>query len=164
MCFLRASGLEVAIIVVGWGRGFTLILRLFAPVASRRYWLLAAILFVRIALIASALGAVGIMPVSGRSRFAREKIVTSRTLEAEMRRLGLIGRRWRSVGAPGRFRRTRRIIPLNGVRIVTLGLRKRRIGLIRIGMAAEVGITAALLLSVPPPLVLIEIRNSPFVR
>ena len=156
--------MEVAIIVVGRGRGFTLILRLFAPVAGRRYWLLAAILFVRIALIAGALGAVGIMPIGGRSRFAREKIVTSRTLEAEMRRLGLIGRRWRSVGAPGRFRRTRRIIPLNGVRIVTLGLRQRRIWLIRIGMAAEVGITATLLLSVTPPLVLIEIRNSPFVR
>ena len=156
--------MEVAIIVVGWGRGFTLILRLFAPVAGRRYWLLAAILFVRIALIAGALGAVGIMAIGGRSRFAREKIVPSRTLEAQMRRLGLIGRRWRSVSTPGRFRMTRRIIPLNGVRIVTLGLRQGRIWLIRIGVAAEVGITAALLLSVPPTLVLIEIRNSTFVR
>jgi hypothetical protein len=59
---------------------------------------------------------------------------------------------------------TRRIIPLNGVRIVTLGLRQGRIWLIRIGVAAVVGITAALLLSVPPTLVLIEIRNSTFVR
>ena len=139
------------------------ILRILAPIARRRQRLLRAILIVNLALIAGALGAVGVLSEGGSSRIAPEKVIAPRIMEAEMRRLWFIGRRRRRISASSRFH-IARIISLNGILIVTLRLRQRRLRPILIGVPAEVRIAATLLLTLPRALVLVEIRSSPVTR
>ncbi len=64
----------------------------------------------------------------------------------------------------GRFNVACRIATLSGFLIVTLGLRQRRLRLIRISMPAEVRITGTLLLAVSCPLVLIRVRGGAITR
>ncbi len=161
--FLGVSRRKVALVVVG-RRGWNLalnmlnILRLLATAARRRRGLLlSTALTVRVARIVGALGSIRIMSEAGSSRIAFKKVVAPRIGEVEVRRLGFVGRRWRRIGLCGRLDVACRIAARSGLLMVPLGLRQRRLRLIRVSVPAEVGKTATLPLVVPCALVLIGV-------